>query len=184
MPRRCQTGRTSSTAVEAACRARGPWAKVQDSGSPITRSGRWPSVLAALSWACPPWAVMQKLGLPQGTPLHHHAHSPGTGAVAGRRTSAKCPPSTHPISLPPAAEDACPVRSQDTRRPPAAHRHIGAEQFADSGQRLGTASPTQTWPPSQAASTSAPTAHPPATGKTLHPSDGIVAGIRHSGKEK
>lgn len=46
-------GRPPSTAVKATCRARGPCAKVQGSGSPITGSGWRPSVLAALSRAGP-----------------------------------------------------------------------------------------------------------------------------------
>lgn len=82
----------------------------------------------------PTWAAMQKLGLPQGRPLHHRAHSPGTSAGAGRRTSAKCPPSPHPISRPPpAAEDALPNREPGAPpQPPTGHcRHTPVQsEFA------------------------------------------------------
>lgn len=132
----------------------------------------------------PAWAAMQKPGLPQGRPLHHGAHSPGTSAGAGRRTSAKRPPSPHPISRPPpAAENALPNREPGP--PPNPRQATAGTHRCRANLRLKTANPTQTWPPGQAAGTSAPM-HPPLRqpGKTLHPSDGLIAGIRHSGKEK
>lgn len=167
MQKRCQPRRPCSRGMKAACRVRGPCAPDPQ------EAARWLAGSAALSHAGPLLGSDAETGVAQGTPLHHRAHSPGTSMVAGRRTcqvSALCPPNQQ-------AAASCrrlPAQS-GARTPPQATASTSVQsEFADSGRRLRTANPTQTWPPGQAASTSAPTVHPPAASKTLHPSHRIV----------
>lgn len=88
--------------------------------SPDHQESQWPAVSLPAPVLAPSWVAMQRLSLSQATALHHHADAPGTHSGAERRTSAKCPPSLHPISWPPpAAEDALPNQEPGLpHRPP------------------------------------------------------------------
>lgn len=118
----------------------------------------------------PSWAAMGRRRPPRGRPLRHRAHSPGTGVVAGGRIPAKCPSSAYPMSRPPPAAGDAPAQSGARSAP---------REFADSGQRLGTASQhppaSRTRPGSRhLCPQPASPPPPPPIGKTLHPSAGTV----------
>lgn len=85
---------------------RGPCAKVQCGRSPDHQESQRPAVSLPAPRLAPSWVAMQKLSLSQATSTPSSCRRPRDPSGAERRTSAKCPPSPHPISWPPPAAEA------------------------------------------------------------------------------